>query len=196
VSNEQYEGVKFQTVFLSAQLPANKTLYKLKKWCKLFHDNELAPVQEGGSAGNLSFRTEKGKNEFIITGTQIGLKENLTNNKFVLVKQCDFVNKKIFVEGITEPSSESFLHAAIYNSRPEINAIMHGHSEEILKNAKRLNIKETKKETSYGTLDLVDSVLEILEDIMFIIIKNHGFISLGKTIDEAGKGVLGVLSKI
>lgn len=195
MSNEIYVGVKFKTVFLSANLPEDDRLTDLKFWCNRFHQYNLAPPYEGGSSGNLSFRIVELQNEFIITGTKIGLKENLGNDKFVTVRRCDFDNHRVFVEGIKEPSSESFLHGAIYNNRPDINAIFHGHSEVLLKNSGKSGLIETKRESNYGTTELAESVLEILSDLDFFIIKNHGFVSLGKSIDEAGKRVMDVLKK-
>lgn len=195
MAEEIYEGVKFKIIFLSDVAPSDKRIEELKYWCKQFHELNLAPPYEGGSAGNLSFRLYENKNEFIITGTQIGLKDKLSNDKFVTVRKCDIENHRVFVEGIKEPSSECFLHSAIYNNRSDINAIFHGHSEDILKNVKQLGIVQTKKEDRYGTLDLVDSALAILEDLDFFIIKNHGFVSLAMSIDEAGKRVMDVLKK-
>lgn len=195
MSNEIYIGVKFKTVFLSANLHEDNRLADLKFWCKQFHQYNLAPKYEGGSSGNLSFRIQELKSEFIITGTKIGLKENLSNDKFVTVRKCDFENHRVFVEGTKEPSSECFLHGAIYNNRSDINAIFHGHNEDILRNLRQLGVIQTNREDGYGTLDLVNSTLEILKDIDFFIIKNHGFVSLGKSIDETGKRVMDVLNK-
>ena len=195
MTEEIYEGVKFKTVFLSNKVTEDYRLEELKYWCNQFHKFDLAPPYEGGSAGNLSFRINNNQNEFIITGTQIGLKDNLTNDKFVTIRQCDFQNHRVFVEGIKKPSSECFLHSAIYNNRNDINAIFHGHSLHILKNVEQLGIIQTKRDDSYGTLDMVNSTLDILNDIDFFIIKNHGFVSLGKSIDEAGKRVMDVLNK-
>ncbi len=172
----KYIGVKFKTVFLSDKVPKDQRLEELKYWCSQFHKYNLAPPYEGGSAGNLSFRISENQNEFIITGSKIGLKDNLTYDKFVTVRKCDFDIHRVFVEGKKEPSSESFLHSSIYINRQDINVIMHGHSSEILANAKRLRITETKREDSYGTMGLVESVEKILSDLNFFILKNHGFV--------------------
>ncbi len=186
MSNEIYEGVKFRTIFLSNEIQNDKRLEELKKWCKTFHDLNLAPPYEGGSSGNLSFRISNNSNEFIITGSQIGLKNNLKNKNFVKVEKCDFDNKIIFAHGTKNPSSESMLHYAIYKKRSDVNAIFHGHSLDILNNAKRLKFISTKQEEKYGTTKLVDSVLDIIGDNNFIILKNHGFMAFGKTIEICG----------
>ncbi|MCK4311794.1 MAG: S-methyl-5-thioribose-1-phosphate isomerase [Candidatus Cloacimonetes bacterium] len=183
---EIYQGVKFQTVFEKKQAPRNKRIENLKYWCRIFHKKNLAPPYPEGSFGNMSFRIKEGKNRFIITGSRIGLKNSLTNNSFVEVVNCDFENKTIYVNGTREPSSESMLHFAIYKIRPDINAIFHGHCAELLENASKLEIPTTFKEEPYGTIELVNSVLEIIDKNNFIIMKNHGFITIGKTMKEAG----------
>jgi L-fuculose-phosphate aldolase len=191
-----YQGVKFKTVFKKKEVPSNKKIEKLKYWCRIFHKKNLAPPYPGGSFGNLSFRIRNGENNFIITGSRIGLKNSLANDSFVEVANCDFENKIIYANGTREPSSESMLHFAIYKARPDINAIFHGHCAELLENAGKLEIPTTIKEEPYGTIELVNSVLEIIDKNDMVMMKNHGFIALGKTMKEAGKITLKYLEKI
>jgi S-methyl-5-thioribose-1-phosphate isomerase len=195
-TEETYQGVKFKTAFRKREAPCNKKIEDIKYWCRIFHKKNLAPPYPGGSFGNLSFRIRNGKNNFIITGSRIGLKNSLTNDSFVEVVNCDFENKIISVNGTREPSSESMLHSAIYKARPEINAIFHGHCKKLLKNASKLKIPSTSKEESYGTMELVNSVLEIIDKNDMVAMKNHGFIALGKTMKEAGEIALKYLERI
>jgi L-fuculose-phosphate aldolase len=191
-----YQGVKFKTVFEKKQTLADDRIEKLKSWCKVFHKKNLAPPYPGGSFGNLSFRIRKGEKNFIITGSRIGLKNSLTNDSFVEVVNCNFENKIIYAIGTREPSSESMLHFAIYKTRPDINAIFHGHCTELLENASKLKIPTTSKEGSYGTMELVNSVLEIIDKNDMVTMKNHGFIALGNTMKEAGEITLKYLERI
>jgi S-methyl-5-thioribose-1-phosphate isomerase len=191
-----YQGVKFKTIFENKLAPSDTRIEDLKYWCRIFHEKNLAPPYPDGSFGNLSFRIKKGENRFIITGSRIGLKSSLTNDSFVEVANCDFENKIIYVNGTREPSSESMLHFAIYKARPEINSIFHGHCVELLENASKLKIPTTSKEESYGTIELINSVLEIINKNNIIMMKNHGFIAMGKTMKEAGEITLKYLEKI
>ena len=102
----------------------------------------------------------------------------------------------MFAKGLKEPSSESILHYAIYRNRPDVNAIFHGHSALILANADTLNIPSTSREQPFGSIELVDSVLEILGTGSFLIMKNHGFLSLGPTMEDAGNTVLRICAKL
>ncbi|MEI6851401.1 MAG: class II aldolase/adducin family protein [Bacteroidota bacterium] len=183
--SEGYVGVKFTTVYKDKIAPLHPHLDELKNWCRLFHDKGLAPPYPGGSYGNLSFRTER--DSFIITGTCIGLKDTLGNDCFVEIHDCNADTKEILVTGNRPPSSETFMHYIIYHNRPDVQAIFHGHNQQITENAALLTIPETAKEVPYGTVELAESVLAILGNNNFFVIKAHGFVSLGGNMDEAGK---------
>lgn len=184
---EQYRGIKFKTILTNPEPPADYRINELRYWCRIFDEKNLAPPYPGGSYGNLSFRIRQGENQFIITGTSVELKGGLKNDCFVKVTNCSIENATVYAEGKRLPSSESMMHFSVYRQRPEINAIFHGHCNEMLKNARAVNIPETENEDAYGTTELIISVLELTKNNNFIAVKNHGFISLGKTMEEAGR---------
>ncbi len=183
----RYQGVKFKTEMVKKEVPNDPRIEALKYWARLFHHYGLAPPYEGGSYGNLSFRLQRGEDPFIITGSKIGLKDKLSADCFAKVLSCNLKKGIVYAAGIKEPSSETLLHFAIYRERRDVNAVFHGHSKEILNSVSKLKIPETTKEEPYGTVELVQKVLEILDGKFFLVMKNHGFISLGRTIKEAGK---------
>ena len=188
-----YKGVKFKTVRLDKKIPVGSKVKELKYWCAKFHEYNLAPAYQGGSYGNLSFRIKKNSDEFIITGSKIGLKDSLANKSFARVSAVDLDKGIVYSHGAKKPSSESMLHFAIYNKRKDVNAIFHGHCKEILCSASRLKIAETSKKEPYGTLKLVKSVLKPLGKKNFIVMKGHGFISMGKAMSQAGRRAVGSL---
>jgi ribulose-5-phosphate 4-epimerase/fuculose-1-phosphate aldolase len=186
-------GVKFRTEFLSATVPADIRLEELKAWCAEFHKRNFAPPYGEFSQGNLSFRIRPGETAFIISGSQVGWKDSLTDDKFVTVHGCDMEKGIVFSSGTRAPSSESLLHFAIYRARNDVQAVFHGHSPEILRCLDRpTDIPETREKYSYGSLELAQSVIEVLGDADFIIMKRHGFISLGETMEEAGRRAIEV----
>jgi ribulose-5-phosphate 4-epimerase/fuculose-1-phosphate aldolase len=191
--SEEYSGVKFRAILKDAEPPDDLRLEELRYWCKIFHEKNLTPPYPGGSYGNLSFRIKPGENNFIITGTSIGLKENLSDDSFVRVTGFDLEKKIIFAEGRRFPSSESMLHHSIYNARPYVQAIFHGHAKEFLSNATNLNCPETATVEPYGSIELVNSVLAILGYQNFFIIKNHGFVSVGNSMKETGERCISLL---
>lgn len=194
--SEEYLGVKFNVHFLSKSAPSlTPKQISLIEWCNCFDKHQLAPPYPGGSAGNLSFRLNPNKLGFIITGSRIGLKNKLTENQFVHVVNVDFLNKTIHVNGKIEPSSESMLHWAIYEKRPDVNAIFHGHSQQILNLVEQNQWIITQNEAAYGTCELVNEVIGVLNSHNFIIMKNHGFLALGNTMNEAGNRALQALNQ-
>lgn len=180
----ELKRVKFKIEFISGEIPNEKEIEELKHWCNQFHKNNLTSPMAGASTGNLSFRKE---DDFIITGTSLKTKENLTNESFVRVINYDVYKNTFYVEGVMEPSSESIMHYLIYNTRDDVNAIFHGHDASIMKNAEKLKLPITKEEQTPGTIEFANSVLDVLGNNNFVVIKNRGFVSLGRNMKEAGE---------
>lgn len=177
---------------MSNEIPSDAKIEELKEWCERFQKHGLTPEIEGKYTGNLSFRLEEG---FVITASALKNKENLGNDCFVRVKSYDSQSNTVYVEGKRQPSSEAVLHFLIYKTREEVNAIFHGHNDAIIANAEKLKLTVTEKEYDPGTIELAKEVLWALGDNTLIVIKNHGFISLGKTMKEAGKQALATLKR-
>lgn len=192
MSGEQYTGVKFTTVFRNRITLQHRLLDELRMWCRLFDEKGLAPPYPGGAYGNLSFRT--GHNSFIITGTSIGFQGALCNESFVEVTACQAFQKKVCVNGLREPSSESMLHYTIYQQRNDVNAIFHGHCKELMDAADILKIPVTEREAPYGSVELAASIGQ-LSNFDFFILKNHGFISLGRRMKEAGELAIQMINR-
>ena len=191
----QYQGVKFKTEFLSSEIPKGKQLEILKDWCNIFHKKGLAPNHETGSFGNLSYRIKTDKDEFIITGSGTFFSLNMDKDCFCEVKSCDLEQNIVFCNGVIAPSSESMLHFAVYQKYPEIQAIFHGHNVAIIHSAEKLDLPVTQSEEQYGSIRLVNRVLNICSGNNFVVMRNHGFISMGKTMGQAGRNALSVLKK-
>ncbi len=180
----QTTGVRFETVFLSKNPPDEDRVNELIYWSRRFDELGLAPK----SAGNLSFRTENG---FIITATGVALKaaerENLVE---VLKVETGKEQIVVHVRGKEVPSKESILHSEVYGLRPEINAVFHIHDLSVVELADDLKILCTEGEQPRGSYELVTEVNRLLcftLDVNYIVLRNHGIISIGETMEKAGK---------
>ena len=191
-TGEIHGGVKFRTELLSAAAPADARLEELKAWCAEFHRRGFAPPYGGFSQGNLSFRIRPDEDTFVITVSQVGWKDQLADDRFVTVHGCDMERGIVSASGTRDPSSESMLHFAVYRARKDVQAVFHGHSREILLCADKLNLPETRQKAPYGSMELVRGVMEVLEDADFVLIRGHGFISLGASMKEAGQRAIDV----
>jgi len=185
-AREVHVGVKFRVEFVSRAVPADARLEELKAWCAEFHRRNFAPPYGEFSQGNLSFRLRPGEDAFIITGSQVGWKDRLADDRFVTVHGCDMERGIVYAGGARDPSSESMLHFAVYRARRDVQAVFHGHSREILRCAPA-DIPETLETQPYGSLELARGVIDVLGNADFVILKRHGFISLGRSMEEAGK---------
>ncbi len=163
--------------------PPNNKIPELNQWCKKFAEYGLAPKNEKEYAGNLSFRTPIG---FIITaaGTNLG---NLDGSDFIEVLGADSFTKRVIARGSKQPSSESILHYAVYQHRKDINAIFHGHDEIILNCSQELDLPVTRHEKPFGSNELMQEVMRILAACNYVVLKNHGFLALGRTLEETGR---------
>ncbi len=197
---EQYQGIKFNVRFLDERVldyPIQKELIgwgeKLSKLgCIPTYPNPENPVIIS-SAGNLSARIG---DRFIITaaGSNLGV---LTKKDFIEIINIDIHSRQIDVNGTEEPSSETMLHYSIYQKRNDVQVIFHGHNQQLLAHCSQLGLKSTKKWYPYGTLELMESVCEVLgKDDTILIMKDHGFLSFGKTCQQAGENIIQDLSEI
>ncbi len=184
--------IRFNPVFVSDKIFSGTEIEELKEWSEKFQKNGLTPEVEGNYTGNLSFRSEEG---FVITASGLKNKETLTDDCFVYVKDYDKKSNTFYVEGKKKPSSESIMHHLIYKTCEDINAVFHGHNNVIVKNADELKLPVTEKEYQSGTIELAKEVLKVLGDNKVIVLKNHGFVSLGTTMKEAGELAVATLNR-
>lgn len=96
--------------------------------------------------------------QFLISGTQTGGKARLGVDDFCLVLTCDVRSNSIKAQGPVQPSSEALTHGAIYDAAPRTGCVIHVHSPEIWRNAKRLGIYMTEESVAYGTPEMGWSV--------------------------------------
>ena len=184
--------IRFNTIFVSNENPSDSRIEELKEWGKKFQKNGLTPEIEGNYTSNLSFRSEEG---VVITASGLKSKEKLSNECFVYVKNYEEQSNTVYVEGTKQPSSEAVMHFLIYKTREEINAIFHGHNDAIIRSAEKMGIPVTERDYEPGTIGLAHDVLRILENNSLVVIRNHGFVSLGRTMKEAGESALATLKR-
>ncbi len=182
---EIYQGVKFQYTRVATSFSWDQRLEILNHWTTLFTELGLAPLHADGAYGNQSYRTSP--SSFIISKSGMRPQQHLNSADYVKVTGFDAANRTFTIEGSTIPSSESFLHNSLYDSLPAVNAILHGHSSLLSSYAKDLAIPETREFYDYGTPELAESALEVTDrNCDFFILKDHGFVALGKNIETAG----------
>ena len=146
----------------------------------------------GAAEGNLSTRLPDGR----IMITPSGVNKGYMNPDDMVI--CDNSGKK--VQGSRKPSSEIKLHVAIYNWRPDINAICHAHPvyataystarvpltrcilPEVVGTIGAIPLTQY---ASPGSSDLPNSLQALIDRYDAFLLEAHGVLSLGKTIEDA-----------
>ena len=147
-----------------------------------------------GSTGNISARISREK--FAITKTSANL--GRLRKKDILVLNFKEKNKK----KIKEASNELELHALLYEKRSDVNAIIHAHPVFanafavagktlpcILEEGKHI-IESDIAVAEYaeaGSRELAENALKALVDKKAVLLKNHGIVCVGKSMEEALK---------
>jgi len=176
---EEYVGRKFKTEFTEGY-PADKSLEEeILTVGKKLNDLGLTPE----NAGNISVRTEKG---MLITP---GGKNKGDLGPGDLVEVHSFDGKTARASGTLEPSSETPMHWLIYEKYPGIQAVIHVHDQLIVELGPTLGLPTTS-ETEYGTDRQAREVAELIGGAQYVVIKNHGIVSAGETLEKALTRVL------
>ncbi len=186
--DEGYTGTKFSTVYRRRQAPHHPLSETLLGWCRRFAELGLA----GKAMGNLSFRSGQ---EFIITPTGTD-PLTLQTADLVEIETVDMTRCVIVASGLREPSSETMMHHAIYVARPDVGAVFHGHSAQVLDAAEKRGWPVTAREVPYGTPEMARNAVAVLGNHGFVILRNHGFIALGADMKEAGQRLENVINSL
>ena len=147
-----------------------------------------------GKAGNISARFKDGNIDVIAITPTLKSLNRLKEEDIVLVD----INGNNLTKGT--PSSEVFMHLYIYQSREDVNGIVHTHSPYATgfsfsnQKIKRLEgfgkiENEYLEELDYekpGSGDLARKAAMKLDEDDVLILKNHGIIAVGKDVAEAG----------
>ncbi len=148
-----------------------------------------------GKSGNISIRYKKDEFERIaVTPSGLSLK-SLSEKDIVIV---DMEENKIYGDNKT-PTSELSMHLKIYQTRKDINAVVHTHSpiatgfafaEEKIERIEGFGpIKDQfipfVDYYSPGSIELAEAVSIGLRKSDAVVLRNHGIVSTGKNLDEA-----------
>lgn len=157
---EEYEGVKFKVVLEQGEIPEER----ISEFLDLDHSLKrfLHPKK---NEGNLSIRTMDG---FLIKRTGAVLTQ-CRKDDAVLVSRVK--GDRVYAVGGV-PSSESLMHAAIYEIRKDANIILHFHDEGLLAKIECAEVGPFP----YGTEELAQAVGKAAEKNDLVKIKEHGLV--------------------
>ncbi|HEU4964732.1 MAG TPA: class II aldolase/adducin family protein [Bacilli bacterium] len=143
----------------------------------------LARLQTSGTtAGCISMRVDEG---FLVTASGAKLGE-LADEDVTLVLDCQADANRVFWSGNKAPSSETPLHAELYDKFPDVNAVLHTHCPELTYSSYFKSYR-TSRFYSYGTFEFGAGVAREMQerDLSVIVAKDHGQVVIGSTFEEA-----------
>ena len=172
-----------------------KTLEALSKWRQTMFRYRLIGVYSNGIGyGNISVRA--GANSFYISGTATGSLPLLKEKHYALVNSWSFGKNSLKCKGKINASAESLSHAAIYESLPNVGAVIHIHHKGMWD--KFINsLLTTSPDILYGTPGMAMEIQKIVRNLKpkqdkILIMGGHeeGIVTWGETLDVAGDIVL------
>jgi len=177
---ERYGGRRFKTVFAGGGTVPQKVADDVRRVGKRLDELGLTPE----NAGNISVRTRRGM--LITVG---GVNKGVLKPEDV-VEVVSFDGERAKVVGKKEPSSETPMHWLIYQTFPEVAAVIHVHDDQMVDAADSIGVPVTAEFAHYGTGKQAREVVKALEGGNYAVIRGHGVISVGGTLDEALERIL------
>lgn len=161
---------------------------ELCRICHLLYQKDLVTATDG----NVSMQAEEG---FILL-TPSGKHKGMLEPEEILVLDGDGAVR----EGSGRPSKEYPMHRAVYEQRPEVNAVIHTHpvyttafalagrnlpNDYLIEMPMMLGRTALAPFALPGTKEMAEAVKPYLEECSAILLKNHGALTMGKDLTEA-----------
>lgn len=170
-----------------------ETLTKARR--QLYHLGLIGVYPDGIGFGNISVRENEG-NSFIITGSATGQFAELEPKHYSRVIGYSFAGNSLSCIGLTKASAESLSHAAVYESFPEVGAVVHVHCLWLWK--KLLNIyPTTAADIEYGTPEMAEAIGRLVSGMKnakdkIVVMGGHeeGILAFGHSLDESTEEIL------
>lgn len=156
---------------------------------KLYELGLIGMYPDGIGFGNISIKPDN-STSFFITGSATGQFAKLNPSHYALVTGYNFAQNSISCCGQTIASAESLSHAAVYESVPEVRAVVHVHClwlwEKLLD-----KYPTTSPDIEYGTPEMAIAIQQLIsvmkKDEKVIVMGGHreGIMAFGRTLNEA-----------
>ncbi|HTE88502.1 MAG TPA: class II aldolase/adducin family protein [Terriglobales bacterium] len=183
--------VKFRYERAASELAPFAGVFELNACRQKLLERRLIGVDSSGiSFGNISMR-DGVTNNFYITGSGTGGIRELVLADCAKVVACDFGRNSLRYEGSTNPSSESFTHAAIYEADARVAAVIHCHDSTLW--AALLNeAPTTSNAVAYGSPEMAYETMRLfrITDVQtrkILVMAGHegGIVTFGGNLEEA-----------
>jgi len=183
--------IKFNCIWEQKEIQIEQNIFEQLENArtKLYELGLIGMYPDGIGFGNISVKSDK-SSSFIITGSATGHLTKLKSSHYALVTGYNFLQNTISCTGQTKASAESLSHAVVYESVPEVGAVVHVHClwlwEKLLN-----NYPTTSREIEYGTPEMAVAIQRLIswmkKDEKLIVMGGHreGILVFGNNLSEA-----------
>jgi len=174
---EDLAARRLRAFFVGTETSRNPLVPKLQALGK-----QLAAEGLSDGPGVLSARY--GKRVIITTGGS--LLHQLKETDFVEIVDYDAQKNRCLLMGKAEPTADAGIHWLIYQNREEVGGIVHVHDPMVMEvNEATQLFPETKEAKPSGSVELAVEALKLLRKSPYFVLKGHGCVAVGKTLEEA-----------
>ena len=175
----------FETVVTDREPAQEPKIALLMWWAARLSEQGFTPSYGPGDHGNLSCRMPDG---CLITARET-VKAILRPEEVMYVHGVDRTGAipKVLSRGPRLPSTDTLLHLRIYETRPDVEAIIHGHDMQALSRFAELKLPRTSHAVPSLTVELIEEICALAHQHDYVLMRDHGFLALGRTIDAAGE---------
>ena len=194
--------IKYQSDWTEGPAPDAAAAGLLEQWRRPLLTAGLVGYYEefGIGFGNISIRCGQA-GQFLITGTQTGHLDIMTEEHYSLVTEYDIDRNRVSCTGPSQASSEALTHAAIYELDPSIAAIVHIHSASLWSQYLD-SLPTTRPEVAYGTPEMAREfqrlfVASNFSSVGIAVMGGHeeGLIGIGESLEQAATRILSLEDK-
>lgn len=195
--------IKFECFWeMTGPVISDRVMRELNSWREVLYDLNLIGVYpDGVGFGNISVRA-KSMDQFIITGSGTGKLKHLTRHGFSQITNYSLSKNNLSCKGPVIASSESLSHAAIYETDPDVHAVIHVHHSDYWKKL-LYQVPATDPEAEFGTPEMAREIIRLFHETevaqkKILVMAGHkdGIITFGKDLDEAGGYLLAYINSI
>jgi ribulose-5-phosphate 4-epimerase/fuculose-1-phosphate aldolase len=175
----------FDTIVVERTPPQHPRAQDILRWAATLASWGFAPSYGPGDHGNLSCRTPRG----LLVSARETRKSGLQPDDLVEVVGMTPGHGRPALEcrGLKLPSTDAWMHLRMYALRPDIHAILHGHDTVALAQAGSLGLPVTDQSAAMPSVELVDDACALAARHDYLVLRDHGFLALASSLDEAGK---------
>ena len=195
-AHEKEGVVKYTVQHVTDRITLPAEMEDLLSWRRRLRELELIGADaQGLGYGNISVRWYATP-RFLITGSQSSGLLDVDQRNFASVEVIDLDRNFLRSRGEAPPSSEALTHAALYQSRSSIRAVVHVHSHPIW-SAWLDRLPTTRHDVAYGTPEMAYEMIRlqkrsVITDKGVVVMGGHqdGVIAFGASVADAAGEIL------